>query len=100
MPICPECNRELAEGAKEGLCPKCLIVQGFKIVAALGLPGAEPLRSRLPRNIGDYELIEEIARGGMGIVYKARQRSLDRIVAVKTLLLSAHASPEFVKRFR
>jgi hypothetical protein len=97
---CPRCGASLS--ASLTICAKCgaALADGDASGTTFSGDQTEKLRARLQESIGEaYELMELLGRGGMGIVFRARERALDREVALKVLALDPVFAPEAYGRF-
>jgi len=97
--LCPKCGREIPPHARWGICPSCLLAP-----ASQQAPEEEPKPYTLSfsqegRHFGNYQLVKQIGRGGMGVVYEALDLKLRRTVALKMILDSHTHSPCARRRF-
>jgi Na+-transporting methylmalonyl-CoA/oxaloacetate decarboxylase gamma subunit len=99
---CPQCGAELKPDVSEGLCPACLLQRGIATEGGVP-PGTPPFTPPtipdLARLFPQLEILELIGKGGMGAVYKARQPTLDRFVALKILAPRSGGDLDFAGRF-
>ena len=95
---CQGCGARIVAHSTLEHCPGCLVELGLGALPD-SAPAEPDTRVFTARRFGDYELLEQLGRGGMGLVYRARQTSLNRTVALKMVLDSQMNSPLALRRF-
>ena len=106
---CPACHQPLPADAPQGLCPQCLAKSalgsqpgGEETIASGSKPGGSgpaTIQPEIARLFPQLEILAPLGQGGMGMVYKARQPQLDRIVALKVMRADLSRDPAFAERF-
>ena len=96
--FCRKCGAPIPPNSPQHSCSACLLETGLGFDEAECEEGVPP--SAVLMDFGDYELLEQIGRGGQGVVFRARQKSLNRTVALKVIGLGQWATKAHLKRFR